>query len=103
MTEIQELDKKLENIMGMLRHIHNNVENLQNKQDRTDNRICNFENVLENALRLDFEFDKQLVDLVLNPEIDYSSEDSAYSPIDDVDAEDWNKHVNNENRLATSS
>jgi len=102
MTEIRELDKKLEDIMGMLRHIHNHVENLQNKQDRTDSRICNFESVIEHALKLDFEFDEKLVDLVLNPEIDYSSEDSAYSPIDDVDAENWNKHIENENRLATS-
>lgn len=82
---------EMEDIKKMIRHLHNHIENIKNRQDRTDNRICNLGNVLENAFEsaLDFNFDQRLVDKVLNPDIDWDSEDDYYSPVDDVDRINW--------------
>lgn len=91
----ERIRQDMEDIKKMIRHLHSHIENIKIKQDRTDSRICNLENVLEHAFEkaLDFDFDRKLVDLVLNPDIDWNSEDEYYSPIDETDRIDWEKYL----------
>jgi hypothetical protein len=75
-----------ENEAQKIRHIHDHLEYILIKIERFDTRLRHLADVL--LTEQDKDWDK-----VMNPDIDYESEEKQYTSIDDIDKQEHEKRL----------
>lgn len=87
------INNKIEEIKANQRHIHNDVENIRRDQFISYDRFTNLSFALSNKLRFDDDVIEQIIHTSPYSHIEV---DRIYSPIDDIDKADWERHINEE-------
>lgn len=90
---VTEID--LEEIKRMLRHLHQDIENVKRKMDILEIRTMNIAYLVGSCA--DGTISAKEIDEAVNLDPDfYSSLDEIYSPIDEVDKLRWEEHMRKE-------
>lgn len=87
--------EEIKELKALLRHLHNDVENIKRKQEVLEHKITNVAFLVYGCYKQ--EADEKGVDQAVNldPEC-YSNLDELYSPIDNKDKQDWEDHLKKE-------